>query len=258
MMQFNISNLSFSYKDKKVLDNVNFQLKEGELIALLGRNGSGKTTLLRLLLGFLKPKQGKLAIDGTNIENIPLQQRAKLIAYIPQFSDIAFPTTILNSVVMGRTPNLALFRNPTNKDIEIAKHFIKLMGIEKLEDRSIAKVSGGEKQLALIARALTQEAKILLMDEPTAALDYSNQLMVLETIEKLKTNGYSILFSTHNPEQALMLSSSILILDNGKSEFYSDKKALLDGERLSKLYNQELYIKEVDTGLNRRVICIPK
>lgn len=257
-MHFDVENLSFSYKDNKVLENVTFSLKDGELISLLGRNGSGKTTLLRLLLGFLSPDNGRIAIDGIDIENLSYKEKAKKIAYIPQYSELTFPTTVLECVVMGRNPMISPFSKPKKKDYEIAQHFINQMGIGKLRDRSISKISGGERQLALIARALTQEARILLLDEPTSALDYSNQLMVLESADKLRKEGYSILFSTHNPEQALMISSSVLLLDNGCSEYYTSPSILKDGERLSKLYNRELFLSEVETGKNRRIVCVPK
>ena len=134
---------------------------------------------------------------------------------------------------------------------------MRLLGIEKLEKKSISRISGGEKQLAMIARALTQDAKTLILDEPLSALDYANQIMVLERIERLRSDGYSILFSTHNPEHALM-ASSVLILDNGKSEMYSPPSVLKDGQRLSKLYKRELFIEEIDTGRNRRLACLWK
>ena len=257
-MHFNVDNLAFSYKDKNVLSNVSFSLKEGDFISLIGRNGSGKTTLLRLLLGFLKPESGRIEIDSIPILDIPFNERAKRIAYIPQYSDLVFPMTVLDAVVMGRAPNISTFSKPTKNDYDIALGNMALLGIEKLKDKSMNKISGGEKQLALISRALTQDAKILLLDEPTSALDYSNQIMVLESVKKLSEKGYSILFSTHNPEQALMLSSSVLVLDKGISEFYPDPKELFDGVRLSKLYNMNLFIQELDTGLNRRIVCVPK
>lgn len=257
-MRFDVQDLSFSYKDNEVLKNVSFTMDEGKSISLLGRNGSGKSTLLRLLLGFITPRQGKIEIDGISLDKIPYNERAKKIAYIPQSSEIAFPTTVLDCVVMGRAPSIGIFSKPKEKDYDIARYYINLLGIEHLSRKSISRISGGERQLALIARALTQDARILLLDEPTTALDYSNQLLVLETIEKLSAKGYSILFSTHNPEQALMLNSSVLLLDKGVSEFYENTKPLIDGKRLSMLYGKELYITEVDTGSNRRLVCIQK
>lgn len=257
-MQFDVEHISFSYRDKRVLENVSFSLKSGDVISLLGRNGSGKTTLLRLLLGFLKPESGRLSIDSVPIEEISLNERAKRIAYIPQYSDLAFPMTVLDTVVMGRAPNISTFSKPGKSDYEIAMKNLELMGIESLKDKSMGKISGGERQLALIARALTQDAKILLLDEPTSALDYSNQIMVLEKVNELAKKDYSILYSTHNPEQALMLSSSVLILDRGVSEYYRKPDELFDGKRLSRLYGINLYLEKIDTGENRRIICIPK
>ncbi len=257
-MLFNVENLAFSYHEHVVLKDVSFSLKDGESIALLGRNGSGKTTLLKLLLGFLKPNGGKIEIDGRNLDSISYKERAQLIAYIPQYSEMAFPTTVLDSVVMGRAPQISTFSRPKKEDYDKAIESIELMGIKHLMNKSMAKISGGEKQLAIIARALTQESRVLLLDEPTSALDYSNQLLVLESAEKLRQNGYTILFSTHNPEQAFHLSTSVLILDDGHSEYYPDKEELKDGKRLSMLYGRDLYLSEIDTGSNRRIICVPK
>ena len=256
-MHIDVENISFNYRDKEVLKDVSFRGNTGDMVSLLGRNGSGKTTLLKLLLGFLEPKSGSIMLDGISLGLLTYKDRAKCIAYIPQYSNPVFPSTVLDSVVMGRASSMGIFSKPGKIDYEIAKGYMRLLGIEKLEKKSISRISGGEKQLAMIARALTQDAKTLILDEPLSALDYANQIMVLERIERLRSDGYSILFSTHNPEHALM-ASSVLILDNGKSEMYSPPSVLKDGQRLSKLYKRELFIEEIDTGRNRRLACLWK
>lgn len=252
-----IKDLAFSYKDNEVLKDISFELDKGETIALLGRNGSGKTTLLKLILGFLTPKSGNILFDDKDLNEVSLSERAKRIAYIPQAPEFVYPFTVLECTVMGRAPALSPFSRPNSRDYEIAKANLKALGLEKLEHKSINKLSGGERQLVLIARALSQDAAVLILDEPTSALDYSNQLLVLEKIEELKKSGYSILFSTHNPEQALMISSSILAIKDGVSYQYR-RDELLDGKILSELYSRELCITEIDTGLNRRLSCLPK
>lgn len=256
-MQLKAEGIAFSYKNHQVLRNISFTMNSGETIAILGRNGSGKTTLLRILLGFLKPDAGTIMIDGNDIGQISCKERAEKIAYIPQTSEAVYPFTVLETAVMGRAPAIRLFSKPDDKDYERAEENLKLLGIYSLRDRSISKLSGGERQLVLIARALTQNAELLLLDEPTSALDYSNQIMVLEKMEELRKKGYSVLFSTHNPEHAMMISSDLMLMDNGISSIYKASE-LKDGRLLSRLYGRNLFISEIDTGKNRRISCLPE
>lgn len=253
-----IDNLSFAYPLKHVLKSVSFTLEEGKSIALLGRNGCGKSTLLKLMLALLSPDGGTITVNGKDLYAMKDRERASYIAYIPQYSADTFPSKVIDSVVMGKAASLSLFEKPSKKDYEEAERVLDYLGIENLKSRSTEKLSGGERQLVLIARALMQKAKILLLDEPTASLDYSNQIMVMETVNKLTKEGYSALFSTHNPEQALMYADSILILDDGASEFVDNPESLLYSSRLSELYGRELYLSVIDTGSNRRIVCLPK
>lgn len=253
-----IDNLSFAYPLKHVLKSVSFTLEEGKSIALLGRNGCGKSTLLKLMLALLSPDSGTITVNGKNLYAMKDRERASHIAYIPQYSADTFPSKVIDSVVMGKAASLSLFEKPSKKDYEEAERILDYLGIDNLKSRSTEKLSGGERQLVLIARALMQKAKILLLDEPTASLDYSNQIMVMETVNKLAKEGYSALFSTHNPEQALMYADTILILDDGVSEFVDNPESLLYSSRLSELYGRELYLSVIDTGSNRRIVCLPK
>lgn len=253
-----IDNLSFAYPLKHVLKSVSFTLEEGKSIALLGRNGCGKSTLLKLMLALLSPDAGTITVNGKDLYAMKDKERASYIAYIPQYSADTFPSKVIDSIVMGKAASLSLFEKPSKKDYEEAERVLDYLGIENLKSRSTEKLSGGERQLVLIARALMQKAKILLLDEPTASLDYSNQIMVMETVNKLTKEGYSALFSTHNPEQALMYADSILILDDGVSEFVDNPESLLYSSRLSELYGRELYLSVIDTGSNRRIVCLPK
>lgn len=257
-MNLSIEDLSFSYKkDREVLKNVSFSIKSGEAISILGRNGSGKTTLIKLILGFLKASSGSITIDGEDLSTIGGRARAERIAYIPQDSEISYPFTVLEIAVMGAAPRVGIFSKPSQKDYEKAEENLRILGIINLKNRQIDKISGGERQLAMIARALTQDAELLLLDEPANALDYSNQLLILEKIEELRDNGYSVLFTTHNPEHALMIASSVLILSDGISSIHRIEE-LKDGRLLSELYKRELFITEIDTGENRRISCLPK
>ena len=253
-----IENLSFSYPLKDVLESVSFSLEKGKSIAILGRNGSGKSTLLKLILGALEPNGGTIEINGIANSQMNIKERARHLAYIPQYSNETFSQNVIDSVVMGKARELSIFEKPSKKDYLEAEEKLSEIGILELKNRPLDRLSGGERQLVLIARALLQDAKILLLDEPTASLDYANQIMVMERIKELSKNGYSSLFSTHNPEHALMYADSILLLDDAKSEFVENPESLLSSDRLSKLYGRELYLSVVDTGKNRRIICLPK
>ena len=257
-MRLEARSLSFSYGKRKVLEDISFSVSSGEALAILGRNGSGKTTLLRLILGFLRPEKGSLLIDGEDAALMKKKERAMQIAYIPQSSEIVYSYSVMDTVLMGRAPLLPLFGKPGKKDREKAEEILETLGIVDLSMRAVNAISGGERQLVLIARALIQDARILLLDEPTSALDYSNQLLVMETAAKLKEKGYTIIFSTHNPEQALMNATDVMVLSENHISFHGKPEELLDGKVLEELYSRKLCIREIETGENRRIICVPR
>ncbi len=257
-MRLEAENLTFSYGKRKVLDGISLTLGEGTLMSLLGRNGSGKTTLMRIILGFLHPDSGRIMIDGMETRAMTEREKASRIAYIPQSSSMVYSYTVMDSVLMGRAPALSIFSRPGKADREKAEEALNMLGIYKLKDRSANAISGGERQLMMIARALTQDAGILLLDEPTASLDYSNQLLVMETLGKLRKRGYAILFSTHSPEQALMNSSEVMVLAGSRTVFSGVPENLMDGKVLEELYSRKLFIGSIDTGENRRIVCIPR
>ncbi|MBO8437231.1 MAG: ABC transporter ATP-binding protein [Spirochaetes bacterium] len=257
-MLLEASGLSFSYGKRKVLEHISFNLAAGTSTALLGRNGSGKTTLMRILLGFIRQDSGKIMIDSRDACDMSSKERASAIAYIPQSTSTVYSYSVLDAVMMGRAPSLTIFQRPGKKDEEKAEEVLEMLGIAQLKKRSINALSGGERQLVLIARALTQDAKILLLDEPTASLDYSNQLLVMETAEHLREKGYALLFSTHSPEQALMNATGIMILKDSELVFNGKPDALLDGNILQELYDRKLCIRKIDTGHAERIVCIPE
>lgn len=257
-MNLEVKDISFCYSERKILEDISFSASSGNMLAILGRNGSGKTTLLRLLLGFLKPDKGQILIDSRNIDEMTNRERASVIAYIPQSSQLVYSHSVLDTVLMGRAPALSLFDKPGKKDIEKAREALRTLRISHLETRSVNAISGGERQLVLIARALSQEARILLLDEPTSSLDYSNQLLVMETAEELRRKGYTIIFSTHSPEQALMNATDVMIISLHHISFLGKPIELIDGRILESLYQRKLCIREIDTGENQRIICVPK
>lgn len=253
-----VSSLSFSYnKNSPILEDVNFSLEKNSITALVGKNGSGKTTLIKLIMNFLKPTSGSVIINDKDNKNLNEKERATLCSYIPQLTSDVFPMSVFDYVLLGRASTIPLFSSPNKKDKECAKKNIKKLGLERIENKLTSQISGGEKQLALIARALTQNSNLLLLDEITSALDFSNQIIILNTLTSLKTKGYTVLYSTHNPEHALNFSDNILILDNKKCTLYPPD-ALIDNPKiLSDLYGINLYIKRLDYNNKRRVVCLP-
>ena len=240
-MKLEISSLSFSYGSKEILRNVSFSLESGRSTALLGRNGSGKTTLLRIILGFLKPACGSVSVDGKEVSEMNHRERAKFIAYIPQTLTDIYPYTALETVLMGRASSLSLFQHPGKKDEEKALEALEILGIAHLKNRAVN----------------TLDASFMIMDEPTASLDYSNSLLVMEKIEELRQDGYGILYSTHSPDTALQNGSGILLLSDGVSEYIDNPEELEDGRKLSELYNRQLCIKSIETEKGRKLVCVP-
>ena len=216
-MSIEVRNVSFAYlRGKTVLDNISFQIPDGEFVCLLGPNGVGKSTLFKCILRLLTSYSGEIFVDGTDSGSLSAKELSRRVAYIPQSAAAIFNYTVRDTVLMGTTAMTNGLRSPGKKEEAFVDQALKLLDIEYLKDRMFTRISGGERQLVLIARALAQQARILLMDEPTANLDYGNQLRVLEQIKTLSASGYTILESTHNPEQAFWYADRVLAVHGGK------------------------------------------
>ena len=254
-MTLEIRNLGFSYREHQVLDGVDITIGDGEMVALLGKNGAGKTTLLRLIPGFLKAGSGDILMDGTPIGEMKLRDRARLMAYIPQITRSAFPYSVRTSILMGCSNSLSLLQSPGKKEEEKLDQMIDLLNLHDLADRNMDNISGGERQLVLVARALMQDAKLLILDEPTSFLDYSNQLLVLEKVSGLVARGYSCIFSTHNPDQALMHSTRVVAMADGTIVYDDKPEGLMGSDVLSRLYGRKISVVRTESG---RLACIPE
>lgn len=235
-MTIETKDLSFSFGKTQVLDKLSLSVGAGELVAFLGPNGVGKTTLFRSLLGFLQPTAGTILVDGKDIGSYSQKELASRIAYIPQSYSPVFNHTVMDSVLMGVTNQLGPFGSPSRLHEEKAQSILEDLGIGHLSERGTMNISGGERQLMLIARALLQDAEILIMDEPTANLDYGNSWRVMERIRALSERGYAILFSTHDPNQALGFATRVVAMLDGR--ILSDTKPRdVSPEILSTLYS---------------------
>jgi len=257
-MTLAVDRLSFRYGQRSpILDGVSLRIERGEALALLGPNGAGKTTLLRCILGLVKPSAGRVTLDGRDIHIMTRREAARLVAYVPQTSPTYFAFKVIEFVVMGRTPYLRTLGRPGPEDRAIALHELKRLGIGHLADRSMAQISGGERQIALIARALAQRAPILVLDEPTANLDYGNQLRVLEIISSAVRRGHSVLLATHAPDHGFILGGRTAMLKDARIVAAGPAVDVITSERLSALYGTPIkVVTHTEDGRNHR-ICIP-
>lgn len=256
-MSIELRDLSFSYGTHDVLHNINFSAEPGDLVGVLGPNGVGKSTMFRCMLGFFRHFKGDILIDGVDIRTMSNTQMAQHMAYIPQSTVPVYNYTVLDMVLMGTTGQLKMLSSPGRKQIEAARAALDSLGISYLADRGFGQISGGERQLVLIARAVVQNAKILIMDEPTANLDYGNQFRVMEHVQKLTREGYTILLSTHNPEHALLFANQVLILQKGRVLAAGNSGEVLTQELLSQLYGIDVRIHTADHDGRTYRICMP-
>lgn len=220
-MSLDATGVTFSYPRRRgvrpAIDRVTFSARAGELVFVLGPNGSGKSTLFKLLLGFLRPDAGRLALDGVDTASLPARALARRVAYVPQAEQVGFDFTAYEVALMGRTPHLDRFaQRPRPADHAAVEDALVTLGIEHLADTGVASMSGGERQLVLLARALCQEAHVLVLDEPTSALDFANQSRVLGRLAALASAGYLLLVSSHNPAHALAHADRFLLLRHGR------------------------------------------
>ena len=258
-MTLAIENLAFGYRNKPVGHDVSFTVAAGETLGLLGPNGCGKTTLFRTILGLLTPQGGRVVLEGDDITTLSRAAIARQIGYVPQAHTGYFPFAVRDIVLMGRTAHLGLFAAPTERDRAIAERMLDTLGIVHLADRSYTQISGGERQLALIARALTQEPRILVMDEPTANLDFGNQVRVLERIRALSRGGIAVILSTHDPDQAFQCCDRVVLLHQGRMIDCAPPEQAITSDSLRKLYGVDVAVIELDsTEVGRPLrICSP-
>jgi iron complex transport system ATP-binding protein len=251
--------LGFGYRGHSVGRDVTFSLSAGEVVCLLGPNGGGKTTLFKTLLGLLRAQAGAVLLDGVSLAALDRGEVARRVGYVPQAVTGYFPFLVEDVVLMGRTAHLPLFATPSVHDREIAREAIARMGLAHLARSEYTRISGGERQLALIARALAQGTPLLVMDEPTASLDFGNQVKVLERVTALAREGIGILMSTHDPDQAFLCGDRVLLLRDGGIFAQGVPAETLTAERLHALYGVAVEVIEVpmpSLGRSRRA-CFP-
>ncbi|MGY4686397.1 ABC transporter ATP-binding protein [Petrotoga sp. DB-2] len=242
-----IKNISFSYDTvRDTIKNISFNLNKGELIALLGPNGSGKTTILKCLNGTMKPKTGEIYIENHNIKNLSYKEIAKFISVVPQEHSAIFSYLVIDIVAMGITPYLSFGRMPTKKDYRTAYTKLEFFNIQHLAEKNYNQLSGGEKQLVLIARALMQNTDYLIMDEPTSHLDFKNQHLLMKELKKLSENGKGVITALHDPNLALRFCDRIIMVKNGEVIFSGENTKVMNPQNLQILYDAPVSMNKVE------------
>ena len=231
-----VDSISVKLGKSMILKEVSLELSKGEILAVLGPNGAGKTTLLRTILGIVKPCKGQVVINGKNVELYSPHDLARIVAYVPQETIIPFPYLALDIVLMGKAPYLGLLGAPGKEDYIEALNIMNTLGIQHLAYRSFNTLSGGEKRLVLIARALMQKPQVLLLDEPTSGLDLRNKLKILSIMRKLSEDSVAVMFTTHDPNEAIAIADKVVVLNNGSIVFSGSPRELTT-EILEKVYN---------------------
>ncbi len=237
-MTINVNNASYRYPGRDdVLKDISFSVPSGSLTAILGPNGAGKTTLLRCLTGFLRWTSGYADIDGERISSMPPKKLWSLISYVPQAKSVSPGFTVEETVLLGRSGQSGL--KPSERDIKAAEDALSRLGISRLANRRCGELSGGELQMALIARAIAAEPKAVILDEPESNLDFRNQLIILDTLSSLAKSGMAVIFNTHYPAHALQRAEKSLLLRRGGEAVFGDTEEIITEENIASAFGVE-------------------
>ena len=259
LLKFEVRDLACGYAaGKPVLEHVDITVNTGDICCLLGPNGVGKTTLFKTILGLQKPLSGTVLMDGQDISKWSVSRLAKNIAYVSQFHNPPFPYKVRDVVLLGRVSNTGYFGKISDLDYSIAERAMSDMGITHLRDKVYTDVSGGERQMVMIARALAQQPKLLVMDEPTANLDYGNMVRVVNKIRSLSNRGFAVILTTHSPDQAFMCDSTVALLKGKKEMVFGTAADVITEQNLYDAYGIDIKVIEYYDPVGRLVrMCTP-
>jgi len=247
-----VKDLHFSYKNHQVLSGINFKLNRGEVVSLLGINGCGKSTLIKLILKLIHT-DADIKIDAKELKSYTHKDLAHKIAYIPQYNNTPFNYQVLDMVLMARVSKLGFFAQPSKKDYEVAMTALDKIGMTHLKERAFGQLSGGQKQMVLLARSIAQEVNTFIMDEPVAGLDYGNQIRLLELIDSLASEGYTFLKTTHYPDHALLMSNRVVVMHEGVVVANDAPDVVITSEMIKHIYDIKADI--ITHGKHKR--CLP-
>jgi iron complex transport system ATP-binding protein len=252
-----VRNATFSYGDAEVWRELHLEVKAGETLCILGPNGCGKTTLLNCIHGDLGLKSGQIMIDGIDVRTLGVKEIARKIGYVFQEHSIPFPYSVLEIIRMGRAPYLGIFEGPSTADTRIAQRIMASLGISLLANKRYTEISGGERQLVLIARTLCQEPDVILLDEPTSHLDLKNQAVVLKTVKQLSEEGLTIIITTHFPNHAWLFTGKAVLMNEGKFVAVGAAAEVMTEENLSGVYGIRVRVISAGNDDDKIKFCSP-
>lgn len=257
-MKLTVENGTFYYKKNvPVFENINFEVKEGEILAILGPNGAGKTTMLRCITGMLKWKAGKSLLDNEDISTMKFGKLWGQMAYVPQAKSVSAAYTALEMVLLGRSCHLNIFEAPGQADVDKAMEVLEFLGISHLAEKKCSEISGGELQMVLIAKALAADPKVLILDEPESNLDFKNQLVVLDAVSNLAKQGMTCVFNTHYPAHALQRAGKSLILSKGGAYVFGETEEVVTEENIRNAFGVDAVIGELERSGRKVKNVIP-
>lgn len=251
---FAVDSLVCGYDEREVVHGVSFTLEAGDVMCLLGANGSGKTTLFKGILRFLPLRGGRVAVDGEDVAGWSRRRMARSIAYVPQAHAAPFAFQARDVVLMARTAHMGGMGSPSTHDYEIAEASLDVLGITRLAAQPYTQLSGGERQMVLIARALAQEAQVLIMDEPASSLDFGNQVRMLSQVRRLAQRGLTVLITTHSPNHAFQCATQVAVMKAGSLLAYGTPQTVLTGACLEQAYGVPLEVVDLGAG---NFTCVP-
>jgi len=251
-----IKNLTFSYGDRNVLNDISFRVENGEILGILGPNGSGKTTLINVINGYLKKDGGEILIKNKKIEKYSRKELARIMGVVPQDMIPAFDFTVYDIVSMGRYPHLGIIDPISDRDEMLIFEALKKTGLYELKDKSIREISGGERQRVFIARAIAQDPEIILLDEPTSNLDIRFQIEILEIIEKMREEGKTVLMSMHDVNLAIRYCTKLALISEGRIYAIGEPDDVISEESIEKVYGISGRI--IRNGGNRIAYILPE
>jgi len=253
-----IRNISLNFRDKSILSNISFEVSTGEFFVIIGPNGAGKTSLLKIVSGLQKAPQGSVTIKGMNITRYTRRNLSQILAIVPQHIEVGFPFTVADTVIMGRSPHLGILGMEGKNDFDIAEEAMEFTEVSRLADRKLFQLSGGELQRVIIARAICQQPEIILLDEPTTALDPSHQLKIMDLMERFRRqHNTTIIMVSHDLNLASMYGDRLMLLKEGRVIKTGDPKEVLNKSLLEESYGCRMMVDESPLGHVARVTPIP-
>ena len=258
-MTLSVEHLAYTYPGtaRRVFSDVSFALEQGDIVSVLGPNGAGKSTLLNCVLGLLEPDEGEILLQAQSLRKMPVREVARHIAFVPQTHVPVYDYTVLDFVVLGRAPYMKVYASPSEEDYRKAEKALARLNAAYLADKIYTRISGGERQLVMIARAIAQEPDFIFLDEPTAHLDYGNQIKTVRMIRQLAREGFGIVMTTHNPDQVLYTGGKVALLSREGSLRFGEAEEIISARLLSELYQEDVVIQPVE-ALGRRVCLTGK